>query len=141
MKEQNEQQKTSQDYIIRFYALVQELINYYSEYEELILEVQGFIKQNPEIQMDKEQELKIRNTNRFLRKLMTQIQIHYETFDIKDKDTKQEIKIKEIYSKINKQYLLDREELKAYIIEINKYTLEKLMPHIIQNSDMSKIYN
>ena len=137
MKESNEQEKTTQNYVINFYALVQQLIAAYSEYEELLLEIKGFKEENPEINLDEEQQQQLKNINRFLRKAINQIQIHYETFNYKNKNDK----IMNKYSELNKKYLLNTETLKDYIIEINKYTIDKIAPHISQQSDMNNIYN
>jgi len=138
MKESNEKEKTTQSYIVNFYALVQQLIGAYSEYEELLLEVEGFKEQNPDVEMDSEQQDLIKNANRFLRKIVTQIQMHYETFEYKK--SKKDDDIIKSYKDLNKNYLLDKELLKNYIVEINKYTLDRIMPHISENTNIGNVY-
>lgn len=141
MKIEKEEQKTTQDYILNFYATVQNLIAWFTEYQELLLEVKTFKEHNEEETLDEEQQSRITTANRTLRKSINQVQIHYETFNhSQTKEEREKDQVRTHYEQLSKNYVLEQEKLKEYIIQINKYTMDRIMPVISQNTDMKKIY-
>lgn len=140
MKEGQETDKTSLNYMVNFYALVQQLINGFSEYEELILQTVAHNDSNPDEKMDIKQLESVKTYNAFLRKVIAQIQIHYSTLEYKKGTEKEPLALDVEYNKLTENYLLDRKQLRKYIVELNKYSLDRIMPHISNNADMNNIY-
>jgi hypothetical protein len=139
MKENIEQQKTQQSYISTFYYLVQNLLLEYAEYEEMIEQVQCFNKENPEETIEQETKDQIIQINKSIRKSITIANTHLKTIEYNTK--KEEVKeIFQLKEKLFESYVLDRVKVEEYMVKLNKYTLENILPQVIQRTDASRVY-
>lgn len=141
MKEQLETEKTSANYNINLYALVQQAIAAYSEYEDYLIQTHSFKKSNPEEDLDITIAENIKNTNTFLRRCVSQINVHFETLNVGETDNDTVKKVRDAFKKLNNDYVLNKDNLFIYIILVNKYVLDTIIPETSQGTNMTSMYN
>lgn len=138
----SEERTAAASYIVTFYKEVTQINHFYAEYYNLLIELEA---KYPALDIDKiEQQEKgiiiqsMQNTRYFVHK--TYIQCSCISQVLGDSDIK---KIKELYEKVNKNFVIVREDLAQYVTALNLFLLSNIIQNLLRRSQelVNEIYD
>lgn len=146
MSENNNNQKTelisSANYVVEFYQLVEVLTGQYSAYMNLLAESK--IKTNNIEEMDEATKAAFQEGVQNIRYYCTTSYVKTRTLLKRAKKT--EIKIDQVekaYKKAIKEYVINSEDLEAYVFLLNDLLAEEVLTEIFESSNtlLQGVYN
>lgn len=129
----NEEKTTAASYIISFFENVGLITHHYAQYTNLIIELENKYKE-VDLKGVTEEEGKV------LQQLLQEIRYYAHKAIIQYKsinETLDEDKDKEIldnYDKIKKNYIIQRQDIEAFTIQLNKVLVKDIMRSLLQSS-------
>jgi len=129
----NESKLAGANYIVNFFNHINQLNSEYSKYQNYLLEIDAKYSGNIEALSDLEKDY-ISNLVQICRYYVSIVYIQYKSiYSVVDK-LKESEKIEDLYNKINNTYLIEREQLKEFILEINKALVNDVMKDLLVSS-------
>ena len=124
------------NYIISFYSQVATLTHHYSNYENIMLELDQAGKDYPPETKDT-----VKTSIQNLRYYIIQTHISYNSI-MKGINKTSDEKLKTIYEKIKSEFIINRGDVEKYTICLNDLLVSTVMKNLLQTSKdlFSKIY-
>lgn len=144
-KNKNEQAIAGANYIINFYQEVETLISVYSQYDNLVLELETKSQDREENEQIEEQEAEaIKQASQTTRYYIKTTYIKFSgiarNVKIEDKEYNE---LTKLYNKINKTLIVNRDDIKEYTIELNRLLLKNVIKTLLEDSSqiLQSIYS
>lgn len=130
---QDEKKITAASYIYQFYSEIQNLNHEYSNYLNIMLELENKYSSNVEKNASDEEKNFIKIQIQKVRYSTHQTYIHYLSIT-KGLNKNPDNKIVKSYDLIKKQFMINREELEKYVTNINAVLVLEVIKNLLESS-------
>lgn len=129
-KEISEEKTAAASYILNFYQLVQNLNHNYSAYLNRVIELEHAQKAGKAQHEDMHSILELSQNIRYY---CTQGYIHYCTI-MEGLNKEQDKKVQEKYEAILKQLIINREDIRDYVVALNLVLMKDIIKRLLESS-------
>lgn len=136
----NEEKAAAANYVLQFYADVQNVTHNYANYENLMLELsEKYNGKDDKITQSENDQIKIYCQT--IRYFVTVSFIKYSSIILKT-GGKIDPKIEKLYNTIKISFVVKREDVKNYVLELNGVLMQTVIKTLLQSSDeiVEKLY-
>lgn len=124
---------TAASYIYKFYTEIQTLNHEYSNYVNILLELQNKYADDVEKKADDQEKAVIKAQVQAVRYAAHQSYIHYNSIMI-GTGNKPLKEITDLYSKIKTQFMINRETLEKFVTSINSVLVNEVIKNLLETS-------
>lgn len=132
----DEERIAAASYILNFYQDVVNLTHNYCNYENVLIELQQEHGSTEEVKLSVEQKELIKQYCQILRYYARSSNIRYKAIirSIKSKKIKERKELKELLKKINSNYVIRVEDIKAYVEVMNEIIVDNIIKNLLESS-------
>lgn len=128
-----EREITAASYIYKFYTEIQTLNHEYSNYLNVMLELEEKYKEGVEKAAIEEEKVIIKTQLQRVRYSAHQTYIHYQSI-LSGTKKKVNSDVEKQYKNIKEKFVIDRSELEKYVTAINSVLIEEVIKNLLESS-------
>ena len=137
----DEEKTTAASYILNFYNEIAQLTHYYAQYENVMLHLASKYG-DKEDKITQQEKSIVNELNENLRYYTVVTYIKYSSISAKTGE-KINKKITDLHDKVKASFMVKREDIKNYVIELNGVLMGTVVKSLLENASdlMNKLYS